>query len=345
MRDALDDRIIAALRAEAESGPTTLTEAAIHERMTTRPMRSGWAGAVLPVLGVLVLVAVALAIAAPRTETGTADRLPTHLRLGDPRPVADATFPPLLIEEAEDCPVTQPTTAPPEIGDRLFGSGSAHGNADLWVGGLWPHGITAVGESYVASDGSIGMKFGWWRNLRGQLEITGRRLDGDAPALEADVPDGYGDTGFQASGVSFPTEGCWEVTGTVGGSSLTFVTFVSRSAPDLPVGTFQAAQPFDATCLAITVSDPRDRRLAARWWNPGASGNCSTRTSDIVDSTAEYIGPVLLVEMELMDGDTRVLSLRLTGVGSEEIRFARSGESEVRFVRVEEVAPTFAPAP
>jgi hypothetical protein len=44
--------------------------------------------------------------------------------------------------------------------------------------------------------------------------------------LRSSVPDGYGTHGFQSSGVYFPTEGCWEVTGTVGGSSLTFVTFV-----------------------------------------------------------------------------------------------------------------------
>jgi hypothetical protein len=73
------------------------------------------------------------------------------------------------------------------------------------------------------------MKFGWWRNVSGQLEITGRRLDGSAPPLHAGVPDGYGGTGFQASGVSFPTEGCWELTGSVGSSSLTFVTLVIKN--------------------------------------------------------------------------------------------------------------------
>lgn len=137
---------------------------------------------------------------------------------------------PLTLADAADCPVTVPTTAPPEIGDRLFGSGSAYGNGDLWVGGLWPDGIIAVhwSSSFVAVDGSIGMKFGWWRNVSGELEITGRRLDGSAPPLHAGVPDGYGETGFQASGVSFPAEGCWEVTGRVGSSRLTFVTLVIK---------------------------------------------------------------------------------------------------------------------
>lgn len=58
--------------------------------------------------------------------------------------------------------------------------------------------------------------------------VTGRRLDAPAPPLRADVPAGYGRTGFQASGVSFRTEGCWEVTGKVRQTTLTFVTFVIK---------------------------------------------------------------------------------------------------------------------
>ena len=43
------------------------------------------------------------------------------------------------------------------------------------------------------------------------------------------LPEGYGTVGFQASGVDFPTEGCWEVTGAVGDATLTFVMFVQRA--------------------------------------------------------------------------------------------------------------------
>jgi hypothetical protein len=69
------------------------------------------------------------------------------------------------------------------------------------------------------------VKFGWWRGEAGALRIEGRRLDAPAP-LAARIPEGYGDAGFQASGILFPTQGCWEVTGRVGGASLTFVTLV-----------------------------------------------------------------------------------------------------------------------
>ena len=72
------------------------------------------------------------------------------------------------------------------------------------------------------------MKFPWVRGVRGKLTIQGKRLDAPAPPLRAHIPDGYGDTGFQATGIIFPSEGCWEVTGKVGDSSLTFVTRVVR---------------------------------------------------------------------------------------------------------------------
>jgi hypothetical protein len=127
------------------------------------------------------------------------------------------------------CPVTLPGRGPDDISpDRFFGWGSSYGNDALWVGGLWPDGILAAGPEFVEDDGSIGMKFGWWRRVDGALEITGRRLDRPGPAVRGEVPDSYGPSGFTPSGVLFPGEGCWEVTGRVGEASLTFVTFVVR---------------------------------------------------------------------------------------------------------------------
>lgn len=81
----------------------------------------------------------------------------------------------------------------------------------------------------VESDGSLSTKFGWWRVTPGTLTISGRRLDAPAPPLRADVPECYGSSGFQASGVFFPTAGCWEITGTVDDATLSFVTFVRRA--------------------------------------------------------------------------------------------------------------------
>jgi hypothetical protein len=49
-----------------------------------------------------------------------------------------------------------------------------------------------------------------------------------APPLRSHIPAGYGDIGFQATGIIFPTPGCWEVTGRVGNASLTFITKVVK---------------------------------------------------------------------------------------------------------------------
>jgi hypothetical protein len=137
---------------------------------------------------------------------------------------------PVTLADAKRGPVTLPrSVGPPGVSpDDFFGWGSSHGNGKLWVGGLWPCGVINAGSEFVAQDGSVGMKFGWWRATAGTLHITGRRVDAPAPPARAHVPDGYGDTGFQASGVDFPTEGCWEVTGTLPTTRLTFVTFVIK---------------------------------------------------------------------------------------------------------------------
>jgi hypothetical protein len=108
-----------------------------------------------------------------------------------------------------------------------------HGNGKLWTA-MWPHNVVIATPVYIERDGAVGMKWPWWRGVKGRLNITGRRLDGKAPPLTADIPD-YGTTGFQASGISFPTEGCWEVTGRVGEARLTFVTLVLKASRYWPL--------------------------------------------------------------------------------------------------------------
>lgn len=81
------------------------------------------------------------------------------------------------------------------------------------------------------ADGSIDAKLGWWRGVGRQLTIRGRRLDAKAPPLRARIPQGYGWSGFQATGVIFPTEGYWQVTGRVGQATLRFVTLVVKRLP------------------------------------------------------------------------------------------------------------------
>jgi len=78
----------------------------------------------------------------------------------------------------------------------------------------------------INDDGSIDAKQGWWRGVPGTLRISGRRLDGPARPLRADVPSGYGRTGFNPAGLTFPRTGCWKVTATAGEHVLEFITKV-----------------------------------------------------------------------------------------------------------------------
>ncbi len=123
------------------------------------------------------------------------------------------------------CPVTVSNGSTPP-GEKP--SPDYHGDGSLWTG-LWPAGKVIATSAYVLPDGSIQMKWPWWRGVQGDLKIAGRRLDGSSPRLGADIPSGYGSTGFQASILLFPRAGCWEVTGTVGTHSLVIVTMVVKA--------------------------------------------------------------------------------------------------------------------
>jgi hypothetical protein len=123
------------------------------------------------------------------------------------------------------CPATQNNTRipPPHERPQLPETGNVYyTNGRLWTI-LGEHGVI---RSAPRSDGSIREKFPWWRGGRGALRITGRRLDQASAALRAHIPAGYGSVGFQATAITFPTAGCWEVTASAGGTSLTFVTLV-----------------------------------------------------------------------------------------------------------------------
>jgi len=57
----------------------------------------------------------------------------------------------------------------------------------LWTA-FWPEGTVLFepgGPSYIGSDGTLAMKFPWWRGegVVGKLEIKGRRLDDDGNCL------------------------------------------------------------------------------------------------------------------------------------------------------------------
>jgi hypothetical protein len=135
------------------------------------------------------------------------------------------------------CRVTIPPKrkVPTEAG--LSAAGFNYGNAYLQAALYWPRGTLSAGvlpdggsRATVNRDGSIYAKLGWWRGLPGQLVIRGRRLDAHAPPLRAEAGTvlSYGSDGFVPSGLTFPTVGCWQVTGGVRHARLTFVVRVTK---------------------------------------------------------------------------------------------------------------------
>lgn len=131
--------------------------------------------------------------------------------------------------QAPPCPLTAPngSTPPGEQASEMY-----HGNGKIWTV-LWPDGAVLFepgGPGEMRPDGSLAMKFPWWRGegASGALQIEGVRLDGEAPPLQAEIPEGYGETGLQASALVFPTEGCWQVTARAGEAELTIVTRVVK---------------------------------------------------------------------------------------------------------------------
>lgn len=145
---------------------------------------------------------------------------------------------------AEDCPVTLPTddpTPPPALvrgqtwrdpfppGTLWYRSpdgkiGAIAGSAGWYRspdGRLWPSTPTRPGWK------TGGIKVPWIKPVGSSLEVSGRRLDGEAPPLDAWLSEGY-PADFQASDLHFPTEGCWEVEARAEGSVLRFVVYVPR---------------------------------------------------------------------------------------------------------------------
>jgi hypothetical protein len=138
-----------------------------------------------------------------------------------------------------DCPVTTAAKQDPFKAPKPY-SADAPWEGTFWFG-------TELFWTVLPSNGTwaslpnnaegFTQKIFWWSDLyvlgdelKPALEVTGRRLDAEAPPLKT-----YRATNASASdigdamltGVDFPTLGCWEVTGWYGESELTFVVWVA----------------------------------------------------------------------------------------------------------------------
>jgi len=134
------------------------------------------------------------------------------------------------------CPVSLPNgKSPPHEADFNLGNEAGTLFTIPWPGGKLIFSPNGPGFKYA--DGSLEMKWPWYRTVPGEVIITGERLDAGAPPMPPITlrgpADGYGETGFHPSGLLFPSEGCWQVTARVGNDSLTFVTLVVKIPVDM----------------------------------------------------------------------------------------------------------------
>ena len=126
------------------------------------------------------------------------------------------------------CPVTPPdpeVELPESVKDQIFGWRDRYIANEALVTTVPPEGRVEIVPENATEEG-LWDKWGWYRLLDGQLQITGHRLDAEDAPLDAHVPEGYGPNGFQSSGLLFPQAGCWQVEGRLGEHVLTFVVDV-----------------------------------------------------------------------------------------------------------------------
>ena len=145
---------------------------------------------------------------------------------------ADAPATPVWMEE---CPVTSPTALRPDKGSDPFpADASLHYEDGLWVT-IPGNGVTELAPSETIAFGALA---GWrsdtvtWlrdEGVEGFILVSGKQLDAEselAPQTPLSPQRQYAREGFTQTGLAFPHPGCWEVTGSVGERSITWVVEV-----------------------------------------------------------------------------------------------------------------------
>jgi hypothetical protein len=110
----------------------------------------------------------------------------------------------------------------------------AYGTDELWTN-VGVDGVWRLTHNADKSGGSVTKvlfwtkDFNWRQELKPELTVTARRMDGDSPAVV--VKDAHavfitGNTPAMMTGIRIPTAGCWEVTGSYRSLSVTFTVSV-----------------------------------------------------------------------------------------------------------------------
>jgi hypothetical protein len=119
------------------------------------------------------------------------------------------------------------------------------------------------------------------------------------------------------------------------------------------LGTFATDRAVLGPCVAIRVAADALQTGAgnAWWWDQGSSGDCSTRTSDVVSATARLASAGAMTEPTLsipaMDGTSEdmTFALKPSTDGLTGTVTTKTATSAVRFVPIARVDPTLQPVP
>jgi hypothetical protein len=131
---------------------------------------------------------------------------------------------------AQSCHVSK-TSSHPVPGRSSFNFGNARIAVHLPDGARFiaiPDGSPRGGMAFIQKDGWLRTKVGWF-TVRRTPRVTGRRTDGTGRRLRVDMGvRSYANGPFYPSLLYFPSFGCWRITATAGGASLTAIVNVTR---------------------------------------------------------------------------------------------------------------------
>ena len=193
-------------------------------------------------------------------------------------------------------------TSPFSSGEPLDASQAAF--TDTWYGddpeGLWA-GLGPEHEGIWTTTNRVL----WWRQNPIPIEVTGTRMDDDAPPMNSEMPGGYEGFSHHISILRFPTPGCWEIEASAGDEMrLEFVVEV------VPYGEtaqgIHVQQQIDAVTAeredAIPYPVP-DTCPASSWLGP------ESRLHDLYP--ADLVGEADWRYSYNLDGDSLALNTRL----------------------------------
>ncbi len=194
------------------------------------------------------------------------------------------------------CPVTRPPDPPfvPSQGPARppdYERAYWYGTDALWTmptfDGTW---------TLASEDGWYGQKTFWWSEDFAEtvpaITVTGRRLDGSAGRIHTDSPtNASSDFGTaMLVGIDLPTPGCWELTATYRGRSLSYVVYVHDARLEPPVADLRWTEvAFDRSAeirfLSVVghraFATGRDRGGAAAWYSDDGGTTWSRSRTEV----------------------------------------------------------------